>query len=562
MISNLPKKISIYDLQKFDFGDIEANDDELLFDSICETSAILEFLNGKKNIVIGEKGTGKTAIFRLLKEHKLEFNQKNGFKNIIIPIENNFQYKHIKDKILTLIKTSNSDESFKYQVVWELFLFHKIIQKVEQLESEDNLFLDDKIKECIKLTKLVFSNDGIENLIKSKTTFEIKLYDTPTSILPGFSITTEPVLEKGNIKEQSIEKLEIDLDFYKSLINKFLVDNSLNLIIIIDRLDEFVSKSLISVQLEMLEALISVEREYSIYKNIELKIFLRDDLFKQLTYEGIGYDKVLFKKIDLIWTPEKIREFIAKRIYANYKNVFNITQLTANIDQEEFEIDTSNETKYKKPNFWIRNYRRVIKKLTPQHYVQKFPRKESLNDNLSKQLILTIFPKYVDFKDKNGDIKEVEIFDYFSENFNLGTGNTIPRLILIFLQKSIAAATNYYIENRDQLPIYQTDKKCFELMKKGFFEKAYSDFKDEIYINFAKLNPEFEERIMLLKEKIGNRYSFRAKDIKGILNIKKDEDLYHFCNYLLHIGYLRRTNNNSTIENMKFEIPYIFRKDK
>ena len=82
MIQNLPKKINLKDLQNFDFGDIEANDDGLLLDSVCRTSSIIEFLIGKKNIVLGEKGTGKTALFRLLKEKKLLFKQKNGFKNI------------------------------------------------------------------------------------------------------------------------------------------------------------------------------------------------------------------------------------------------------------------------------------------------------------------------------------------------------------------------------------------------------------------------------------------------------------------------------------------------
>ena len=54
MIENLPKEFTIRQLQQFNFGNIEANDDELLFDSVCKTSAILEFINGSKNIVLGE----------------------------------------------------------------------------------------------------------------------------------------------------------------------------------------------------------------------------------------------------------------------------------------------------------------------------------------------------------------------------------------------------------------------------------------------------------------------------------------------------------------------------
>lgn len=556
MIENLPREFTIKQLQRFNFGNIEANDDEILFDSVCETSAIIEFINGSKNIVLGEKGTGKTALFRLIKEEKLKFNPKNGFLNLIIPIEDNFQYKNIKGKILNHISTNSEDENFKYQVVWELFIFHKITQRLEK----DGITIPSSITKGINLAKKVFNNNSIEDFIKTKKTFGIKLYDTPTLILPDLYLTTEPINADENQKEISIEKLEIDLDFYKQEINKYLLEKQLNLILIIDRLDEFVSKTSQQAQLEMLEALIVVEREYSKYSNIEIKIFLRDDLFKQLSFEGIGYDKVISKKVDLKWTPEKIREFIAKRICSNYISLFKLETIKISVDQETLEIDTSIDShNYITPNIWTRTCRKIIKKLYPLHYNQKFPRKVNLNDNLNKQIILSIFPKYVDYKNEEGKIIEVDIFDYLSENFNLGTGNSIPRLILIFLQKTLSVANNYYIENFDQTSIIQNDQKCFELFKKGFFEEAYSDFKTEIYINFAKLNPEFESKIMIFKEKIGNRFSFKAKDVKVLLNIKDDNELYHFCEYLLHIGFLKRTNSTSAIDDMKFELPLLFR---
>src|SRR5690606_26814513 len=218
-----------------------------------------------------------------------------------------------------------------------------------------------------------------------------------------------------NIKADSLEKLEIDLDYFKNEINQTLIQNGLNIIIIIDRLDEFVSKAVQQTQLEMLEALIAVEREYGQYSNLELKIFLRDDLFKQLSFEGIGYDKVISKKLDLLWTPEKIREFIAKRIYANYRHIFKLSTLYLSVDHETLEIDTSIDTdSYIRPDIFTRGYRRFLKWINPKHYAQKFPRLVNLNDNMNKQIILSIFPRYVDYKNEEGKIIEMDIFDYFS----------------------------------------------------------------------------------------------------------------------------------------------------
>lgn len=559
MIENLPKQITIHQLQSINFGDIEANDDRLLFDSVCKTASVIEFINGKKNIVLGEKGTGKTALFRLIKDNKLKFNQSNGYKNIIIPVEDNFQYKNIKNRVLNVLDSNDDESTFKYQVVWELFFFQKIISKIEKLD----LSLTNEIRKAVELCNKFFNSSQLEDLIKSKRTFGIKLYDTPTNILPDVYYSSEPVVTEKDSKIDSFEKLEIDLDFFKNEINLFLIENNLNIIIIIDRLDEFVSKTDQKIQLEMLEALIAVEREYGRFSNIELKIFLRDDLFKQLSFEGIGFDKVISKKVDLKWNAEKIREFIAKRIYANYLNIFKLNNLVIYVDNETLEIDTSIDTDdFIRPNFFVRKYRRLLKRLNPAHYAQKFPRKTNLNDNLNKQIILSIFPKYVDYKNEEGKIIEMDIFDYFADNFNLGTGNSIPRLILIFLDKVISVAKNYYIENSDQTPLMKSQHQCFEVFKKGFFIKAYADFKEDIYINFAKLNPELEDKIMLFKEKIGYRYSFRAKELKGLLNIKDDLEIYHFCDYLVHIGFFRRVNSSTSIEEMKFELPVIFRNIK
>jgi len=560
MIENLPESINQGNLQSFDFGDVEANDDNLLLDSVCRTSSIIEFLRGKKNIVLGEKGTGKTALFRLLKEGKLSFNKKNGFNNLLIPVDDNFLYKNIKGKVLKLIETDTEDEGYKYQVVWELFLFYKIITEIDKLNEP----LTEKLIEAKKHIDTVLSKNGIDSFLKNKKTFSVKLYNADSFVMPEASFTTEPVKLDSNIEETSVKKLEIDLDGYKKEVNEFLIRNNYNLIILIDRLDEFVSKSSVPIQKELLQALIAVEREYGEYKNIAIKVFLRDDLFAQLSFDNIGgYDKVMSKKVDLKWSPENIREFIAKRIYSNYINVFKLDRLGVTVNSESLKIDTSldNQTS-KKPGFWGIIHRKFIAKFNPDSYEQKFPRKVSLDDDINKQLISTILPNHVCYLNSNGEIETISVFDFFAENFNLGTGNSIPRLILIFLERLISVTNEYYLKNRDLLPIKQSENKNFEVIKEGFFEKAYSLFKEDIYMNFSKLNPEFEKSILLFKEKIGNKYAFRGKDLKNVVNITNDEDLYNFCSYMVHIGFFKRTNNLTTIESMKFELPPMFRRDE
>jgi hypothetical protein len=559
MIENLPTKLTLDQLLAFNFGDIEANDDKLLFDSICKTTSIIELLIGDKTIIIGEKGTGKTALFRLLKDRKLEFVNRNGYKNLILAIDDNFLYRHIKSHVLKLISITIEERHFKYQVVWEIFIFFKIINFLK----ENNFELPPSLKKAFDLSNQIFGKNkegGIFDLFRnSKTTFGFKLYNTPGDILlPDFYLKTEPTLE-STPKEESIDRLEIDLDSFKAEISKLLKNSNVKLIILIDRLDEFVSKSDLKIQLDMLDALITVEREYHRFENIELKIFLRDDLFKQLSFEGIGYDKVISKKIDLIWTPEKIREFIARRIIFNFQNVLNLASLGITVKQEKLEIGSSAITEnYHSPNFIIKLYRLAYKVLKPNHYAQKFPRKVNLTDEINKQVILTIFPKFIEHISTEGKKEDIEVFEYLATHFNLGTGNSIPRLFILFLNKLFEIIKEYYVQNFDSLPSLNNEK-CYELIKHGFFSSAYKNFQTEVFKHFISLNREFEKKLNLLHNKKGQRYSFIAKELKGFIDFKNNDDLSIFCEYLVHIGYFKKTKDNIAVENQRFEIPILFR---
>jgi hypothetical protein len=55
--------------------------------------------------------------------------------------------------------------------------------------------------------------------------------------MPDLYLTAEGKTEEDNSKSKSLEQLEINLDLFKSEINKLLSDNKLRLIILIDRLD-------------------------------------------------------------------------------------------------------------------------------------------------------------------------------------------------------------------------------------------------------------------------------------------------------------------------------------
>lgn len=68
------------DLQKIDLGKDEAEQDQRLHEYFLKTASYRNALTGQKTIIVGRKGSGKSAIFSLL-QSELE---NSG--NLVIPI--------------------------------------------------------------------------------------------------------------------------------------------------------------------------------------------------------------------------------------------------------------------------------------------------------------------------------------------------------------------------------------------------------------------------------------------------------------------------------------------
>lgn len=69
-----------YDLSQISLGNDEAEQDKILKEYFLKTSSYMNSLNGSKTIIIGRKGSGKSAIFTLMKD------ELEGLRSVVIPI--------------------------------------------------------------------------------------------------------------------------------------------------------------------------------------------------------------------------------------------------------------------------------------------------------------------------------------------------------------------------------------------------------------------------------------------------------------------------------------------
>lgn len=314
-----------------------------------------DIFNFDKLLLIGGKGTGKTAFYKALTNNKFVDNLKNKankkqFKFTVIDIisleeENKNKYFNTKNFNQENIK----DKEFFYKRFWATYILNSILlekSKIHEYSITDDL----------------------------KTFFPKKLTNSTED-----KLFFEDIIENDN-KFNLIEK-EL------SLIDAYLKKYDRNLIITFDQLDFIVKPILWS---NIISPLIDYCRSLS-YLKIKPKLFLRRDLYNKLT--NLTNKNLLDSKtINLEWSKDEIFAFFFKIVFAYAKEDF----FEVMIDYKEFPIEII-ET--------------IMKKINQQNNYNQIP----LDQNYLKALVSTFFGKYPNtFSKKNAKYEETYSWFYTS----------------------------------------------------------------------------------------------------------------------------------------------------
>lgn len=585
MIINLPKTFPLHALEDFSFGDAEAKLDELLENPICfcKINGINEFLKGKKSIVVGERGSGKTALFRLVTNNKLNFKREKNEKHIIIPIEEELKYKSVKNQIISKILSYVKEDAVKYRIVWELFIMHHILA---DLSKEYPAIMPDSLAKAINDYESIFEVSSkklslFELWRAHKVTFGVKFDGLQGGVVtgPNFYSSLEPANAAPASDSKEGNVITFHFDALKRDIQSFLDKMNASVYILIDKLDEFVIKEDYEIQKMMIQGLLSCERDYQNYSHVKLKIFIRNDLFQKIDFEELGYEKVISRKIDLIWNSSDIREFIARRIVFNIIKHMKLSYLAFSVEEEQLYIDEkSSDFTDIDDNVSLgdgvisrmisRTYGKlsniipgVLCKATSKKSNGRDKREArhvNFNDERNRQVITSIFPRKIKHKLSSGAVEEIEIFNYIETHFALNCGYTTPRIIIMFLEECMDHVREYYRGNPD-ITVELDDSNEFPLVKRDLITDAYNDVRNDISIAFGKIDSKWESWYDLFRTRKGAKYTFTYKDMQKIIKTKSESELHRFLAFLSHIGYLQCVNPNANYPARSYKLPILFR---
>lgn len=289
MIEGLPKSISTRVLRRFEIGHQEANRDELLEKCFCDIAPVDRFLRGDKDYLVGVKGTGKSAVFRQLTEHHIEFHNPRKLNQIIVPIDNDIDYLAVRERLREALDSSINDEDVRMRFIWEIYVLYRAVETLNssdiRLTREDRATLS-PIQEYFSFSEKFPSITQI--MTKATRTLGVKIDTSPMGTpAPDFYLKSEPSQDMGRPTDY-VESVTLNISKIKSRINSIARRNGAVIFILIDNLDDFLAREHYDAQRLVVQGLLACVKEYSKHPYLKLKAFLRSEVFHKVDFEKLG----------------------------------------------------------------------------------------------------------------------------------------------------------------------------------------------------------------------------------------------------------------------------------
>jgi len=543
----LENPFPIEKLKLLQFGNADGRKDKELESVFVKTTSIKQFLQNNHSVIVGPMGSGKSALFKLLKEQSDLLPEYKNY--IIVSIQENISFNKLK--ILLKDTSVLGDEKQLYQFIWK---FQIVLNITEKISNFNDFPLSSNEKDINKFLKIINSKEYDESvigkiggLIKSAAlTIKTKISGTPISVESSIELK-----DKAN-------KDEINLDKILRQCEEILKEREKNnFLIIIDRIDAFVSGEEYDVQRKYIEALLEVDDDLDCaFTKINCKIFLRSDLFARLNFEVLGSDKVNDNTLKIKWDKKELIYFISHRMLnaLNKENILNLNQVfySTNLDGYNINVNWFKKIIIEKAPEWVQ-------RLTIDFKSLKEERNASLLEKIAKSIVTKVFPRKINHKNKQCEECEIEIFEFLETHFLNGHKEIAPRTILIFLKELNNAAVTYYNENPDQIIEVQEQNGDFEwkLYKKKFLYKAYINSHKEFIRNISKVDNKWTKYFATFLRERKNKEVFDYNWIKNITGLL-DEDTESFLAYLEYIGFVYISHNSPDTKKRKYKLPVIY----
>lgn len=304
-------------LRQMSFGSQVAEDEVArLQEYFVQTDQWTRIERGDVDIVRGEKGSGKSAIYLLLEKRKDQLFDRSI---LTVSAENPRGATVFKDLMADPPATER-----EFVVLWKLYMLSLIAHEMRSYAiggAEANA-----VYGALEDAKLLERELNLAGLLRGAQSFARRLLGikgleteitldgagNPSGVIGRISLA-EP---SGELRSAGINSIDGMLD----KLNKTLAAEKLEMWVLLDRLDVAFADSH-ELEANAIRALIRTYSDFRAFDNISLKIFLREDIWKRVTETGFREASHVIRYEVVRWTPPMLLNLLLRRILSN--EIFN-----------------------------------------------------------------------------------------------------------------------------------------------------------------------------------------------------------------------------------------------
>ena len=299
-------------IENLDLGKSVAEFDEALETYFIETNAFRELISDKIDIIAGDKGTGKTAIYKILQK-----------KYTMLPMLDETEvlaaFNPTGNPVFQKLGEHDVQEEGEYIRLWKLYFLSLVGNWLlgvwdghltPSMNELDQLLkgLDIRCKDDAPVSIFSRTLSRIGRLFQWRAA-ALEVTTTETGI-PVFT----PRIEFDHSPNPGSSEKNVSVEFALKLLNTCLVEARLSVWVAVDRLDE-AFQGFPQVEVPALRALLRTYLDMLDFPKIKLKLFLRRDLFRRIIAGGfVNLTHVNARKFEIIWDEEDLLNLLCRRI--------------------------------------------------------------------------------------------------------------------------------------------------------------------------------------------------------------------------------------------------------
>lgn len=299
-------------LLKLNLGNSVAEFDQDLKSYFVETQAFRDLVSGDKDVIAGDKGTGKTALYKVLKERAWELPQLRDVEVVSA-------FNPSGNPIFQRLGQIQQMTEGQYATVWKGYILSLVGNWLLEFVGNETTPEMQELDQILKQIDMRSSDDSA-NTIFSKLSNNLNRLMRPESVELGLTFTESgmpiisPKMEFSAEHQQQEPETFVEHERALRLLNQCIAQLNLTTWVVLDRLDE-AFQGFPNIETPALRALLRTYLDLLEFDRIKLKLFVRKDLFRKVTQGGfVNLTHVNAKRLDIVWDEEDLKSLLSNRI--------------------------------------------------------------------------------------------------------------------------------------------------------------------------------------------------------------------------------------------------------